>query len=182
MYCKYDQISRTCDQNIGKMTRYSENVIRSAGNVTSETFSWKSFYWLIKLFVQYYSVICRPTDHTERRPRPGLRFEPGPGSPEAGTLPLDHLTSLTSETCMVVFLQTLHDQNAPDDYETVCEPWRNKWSGPGGWIWFTTLTGIGCVHRLLIHWRWEKEIQLYSSGTTFESRQGRHGLRHRPLK
>ena len=26
------------------------------------------------------------------------------------------------------------------------------------------------MHRLLIHWRWEKEIQSYSSGTTFESR------------
>ena len=25
-------------------------------------------------------------------------------------------------------------------------PRRNKWSGPGGWIWFTLLTGIDCVH------------------------------------
>ena len=27
-------------------------------------------------------------------------------------------------------------------------PWRNKWSGPGGWIWLTPLTGIGCVHHI----------------------------------
>ena len=27
-------------------------------------------------------------------------------------------------------------------------PWRNIWSGPGGWKWLTPLTGIGCVHHI----------------------------------
>ena len=39
------------------------------------------------IFLQYYSVICRPSDHTVGRPpRPGPRFEPGTGDLEAGTL------------------------------------------------------------------------------------------------
>ena len=44
-----------------------------------------SFYgFLYILFIQYNSVICRPSDHTLWG-GPGLRFEPGPGGPEAGT-------------------------------------------------------------------------------------------------
>ena len=46
----------------------------------------------IILFMQYYSVICRPSDHTVGRPRAEIRTRPG--GPEAGTLPLDHHTSL----------------------------------------------------------------------------------------
>ena len=41
-------------------------------------------YDLIKLFVQYYSVICCPSDHTVRRLGP--RFEPGKGGLVAGIL------------------------------------------------------------------------------------------------
>ena len=47
----------------------------------------------ITLSIQYYSVICRPSDHTVGIPC-GLRFEPGPDGLEAGTLPgLDHHTT-----------------------------------------------------------------------------------------
>ena len=35
------------------------------------------------LFIQYYSAICRPSNHTMGRPGP--RFEPGMGDLEAGT-------------------------------------------------------------------------------------------------
>ena len=37
------------------------------------------------LFVQYYNVICRPSDHTVGRPR-AERFEPGTGDLEADLL------------------------------------------------------------------------------------------------
>ena len=55
------------------------------------------------------------------------------------------------------------------------------------WPWQTVLIYEGLLllpwqHRLLIHCRSEKEIPSSSSSTTFKSRQGRHGLRHRPLK
>ena len=44
------------------------------------TDGFRGFYY----FLQYYSVICRPSDHTVGSPRP--RFEPGTGDLEAGTL------------------------------------------------------------------------------------------------
>ena len=47
---------------------------------------------------------------------------------------------------------------------------------------YSVYIAMECGHRLLIHCRSEKELPLSSSGTTFESRQGRHGLQHRPLK
>ena len=47
---------------------------------------------------------CRPSDHTVGRPGP--RIEPGPGGPEAGTLPLDHYTSL-----LRLYILRIHMQN-----------------------------------------------------------------------
>ena len=38
------------------------------------------------LFIQYYSTICRPSEHTAWGGGPGARFEPGTGDLEAGTL------------------------------------------------------------------------------------------------
>ena len=50
------------------------------------------------LFVEYYSVICRPSDHTVGGPR-GPRFEPGTVDLEARTLiTMDHHTSKIRET------------------------------------------------------------------------------------
>ena len=58
---------------------------------------WKFFFYRFKAhrglgfftpqFIQYYIVICRPSDHTVQRPR-GPRFDPGTGDlvPEAETL------------------------------------------------------------------------------------------------
>ena len=48
----------------------------------------------------YYSVICRPSDHTVGRPRPGPRFEHGTGGPEAGKLtPPDHQVAVRDKFC-----------------------------------------------------------------------------------
>ena len=43
-----------------------------------QMFFLKSFYWgFIILFIQYYSMICRPSDHTVGRPRAEIRTRAG---------------------------------------------------------------------------------------------------------
>ena len=68
-----------------------------------------SFYgFLYILFIQYNSVICRPSDHTLWG-GPGLRFEPGPGGPEAGTTTPQFVFYLASNKNKIVdnFLQCM---------------------------------------------------------------------------
>ena len=44
------------------------------------------FFFRFRLLIQFYIVICRPSDHTVGRQITGPRFKPGTGDLEAGTL------------------------------------------------------------------------------------------------
>ena len=52
-------------------------------------------FWGFLLYYLYSITVCSAAPQTTLRGGPGARFEPGPGGPEAGTLPQDLLSRPT---------------------------------------------------------------------------------------
>ena len=51
----------------------------------------KSFFYWVLLYYLYSITVRSAAPQTTLWGGPGPTFEPGPGGPEAGTLPLDHI-------------------------------------------------------------------------------------------
>ena len=81
------QTRRYINYTLGSIQKLDTTLLKKAA---------KFFFFFIFLLVFYviiYTVL--QCDLPPLRPHwTGLRFEPGPGGPEAGTLPLDHHASL----------------------------------------------------------------------------------------
>ena len=87
-------------QNLLLYKSSKKNLVNNDQNSKKNYFLKNLFYWVfVILFIQYYSVICRPSDHTGEAP--GRESNPGRTAQRQGHYPL----TTTKFTCFILVVE-----------------------------------------------------------------------------